>query len=868
MQQRLQHALASSFARWGRLVARHPLRVLFISLAVYLALCVGLLRLTPENRGAYLWVPTDSKSYQDWRYVEDNFGVEGHNMLLYARAKSGNIFDLESVSELLKAHEYTMNLQTEVRGKVVRFKDACRRLAEYDDDDYEGEECYAPSFLSLWNYELNSLIGSKVPILDKLSALHVATDIETFAANVVFEERKDGSKRVLSAEAVVLVFPLRSTDGASYDIQPAWNAGIAGAVDSEVVEVFHLSTRSFDDEVGRVVTGDIPLFAVGMGIITLFIALTLGAPTSLHRSRVLLGVMAIVNVLLAVGGGFGIASAIGVRFASIAALLPLILLGVQVDSVIILVDNLDAQSDAEPLDERIGKSLSKSGPAILVTALTTISAFATSTTTTMPAIAMFASFAALSFTVALPVVFTFFLALLVLDERRLKAGRISFAPCVRAHDARADEPAPADAVPGGALPATKRARSNKASDLRNIGRIQRFIRDVYAPTLLSPPVSALVVLAFVALVVLSALSVPFIKVGLPTEDVLPDDSYVIPALGIEKAAFGSARASAQIVLRGENYDNERTRDAYRRTRRGVLDLDFVKAAPPDWLNQYERWRESEGIELADGPFLARLHDFLGEIGSTIFQDDLVCDRDNSCKHPSDSRFNALLFTGTGDQIEQIGFRTRLEAVLQREGFDTGFAFAGSFLNAESDVAIWTLTWTNMVYALAVIFGIMLLFNPLPIAVWITVCVAFIDLDLLGVLWAVDLKLNAVSYVNLVMAVGLSVDYSVHLAHAFHESHAGALADAAPGEVVSTRDSAVYALTTMGASVIKGGFTTVLGVLVVAFASSVAFRTFFTLISFTVLLGLLHGMVLLPILLTYCSVRGSAPRIDGVVKVSV
>ncbi|KAG8460762.1 hypothetical protein KFE25_010817 [Diacronema lutheri] len=104
-QQRLQHALASSFTKWGRLVARRPLRALFVSLAVYLALCVGLLRLTPENRSSFLWVPTDSKSYQDWRYVEDNFGVEGHNMLLYARAKSGNIFDLESVSELLKAHE-------------------------------------------------------------------------------------------------------------------------------------------------------------------------------------------------------------------------------------------------------------------------------------------------------------------------------------------------------------------------------------------------------------------------------------------------------------------------------------------------------------------------------------------------------------------------------------------------------------------------------------------------------------------------------------------------------------------------------------------------------------------------------------------
>lgn len=64
--------------------------------------------------------------------------------------------------------------------------------------------------------------------------------------------------------------------------------------------------------------------------------------------------------------------------------------------------------------------------------------------------------------------------------------------------------------------------------------------------------------------------------------------------------------------------------------------------------------------------------------------------------------------------------------------------------------------------------------------------------------------------------------------------------------------------------IKGGFTTILGVLVIAFASSTAFRTFFTMISFTVLLGLLHGMALLPILLTYATVLPPSCR-KGVVR---
>lgn len=59
----------------------------------------------------------------------------------------------------------------------------------------------------------------------------------------------------------------------------------------------------------------------------------------------------------------------------------------------------------------------------------------------------------------------------------------------------------------------------------------------------------------------------------------------------------------------------------------------------------------------------------------------------------------------------------------------------------------------------------------------------------------------------VMAIGLSVDYCVHIAHRFNDVHQGALADATPGEIISAKESAIYALVTMGSSVMKGGFTT-------------------------------------------------------------
>eukprot|EP00971_Amphidinium_carterae_P012697 250117-Amphidinium_carterae.1 len=55
----------------------------------------------------------------------------------------------------------------------------------------------------------------------------------------------------------------------------------------------------------------------------------------------------------------------------------------------------------------------------------------------------------------------------------------------------------------------------------------------------------------------------------------------------------------------------------------------------------------------------------------------------------------------------------------------------------------------------------------PIAVLITVAVlAMVFMDLLGniLLWGLDL--NSISMINLVMAIGLVVDYCMHIAHSF------------------------------------------------------------------------------------------------------
>ena len=57
------------------------------------------------------------------------------------------------------------------------------------------------------------------------------------------------------------------------------------------------------------------------------------------------------------------------------------------------------------------------------------------------------------------------------------------------------------------------------------------------------------------------------------------------------------------------------------------------------------------------------------------------------------------------------------------------------------------------------------------------------------------------------------------------------------------------LETLGASVMVGGFSTLVGVLPLALSSSEIFWTTFIIFFGLVLLGLLHGLVLLPVLLS-------------------
>ena len=83
-------------------------------------------------------------------------------------------------------------------------------------------------------------------------------------------------------------------------------------------------------------------------------------------------------------------------------------------------------------------------------------------------------------------------------------------------------------------------------------------------------------------------------------------------------------------------------------------------------------------------------------------------------------------------------------------------------------------------------------------------------------------------------------YNMHVALAFYETKE---------ERLSRNDRIRKVLTTMGASIFVGGATTMTSALPLGFTASLAFQTFFYTFLAIPILGVAHGLILLPVILS-------------------
>lgn len=99
-------------------------------------------------------------------------------------------------------------------------------------------------------------------------------------------------------------------------------------------------------------------------------------------------------------------------------------------------------------------------------------------------------------------------------------------------------------------------------------------------------------------------------------------------------------------------------------------------------------------------------------------------------------------------------------------------------------------------------------------------------------------IDTAAAVLLSVALGLAVDYSAHIAHAFMTT---------PGK---TRNERVKkTIVEIGPAVFNGGFSTFLAFAILMFSNSYVFKIFFKIFFLVVVFGLYYGLVCLPVILS-------------------
>jgi len=231
---------------------------------------------------------------------------------------------------------------------------------------------------------------------------------------------------------------------------------------------------------------------------------------------------------------------------------------------------------------------------------------------------------------------------------------------------------------------------------------------------------------------------------------------------------------------------------------------------------------------------------------------------------------AIALTEDGDKIRASHHRTFHTPLKNQQDFINAFAAAHRIADEISA----DLGATVFPYSLFYVFfdqyahivaitqevlglglGSVLIITALLLGSWrtgtiVTAVVALTVVNVMGVMSLWGISLNAISLVNLVISLGIAVEFCAHIARAFMSAGTGLPVDHPSGQ--KERDERMWtALVDVGPSVLSGiTFTKLIGMSVLALTRSKLLEVYYFRMWLTLIIsGALHGLVLLPVVLS-------------------
>ena len=996
--------LARGMVRWiVEVVLPRPREVIAACVAVILLCAAGVHRLELATATDQLWVPQETAVMHNRERVRALFGSQPQWQSVIVTPEGGGSDDDALAASVVDA---LFALEAKIE-QIPGWQDVCYRLRA-------NQPCVRSSVTALWcDYEAFAaevLSARDDPVSRKnavLARVNGGGDSCSFGPlerlrvlgapsyddGSTFESASSES-RIVAARSVYGAYLLDMDKGedAVRDVAEKFEAlmkaestrlaSAAGTTNTRVVGNVTMSTSrappltvdfayslAFDKEIGRSVTGDIPLVAAAFALISIATSLSQWFVKKPDVSFATAANWGVFTVALGVATGYGVVIWCGVKFTSLAQIGPFIFLGVGVDDVVVLLEAFrlarETISDGGSVRERFEFVAERAGVSIAITSFTNFLAFALGSMTVIPAVHWFCLYASVTILCDFFIVSSLFVAILALREA---ADQANGAP-KRAFDAAAAETRPLPPSETEAQRARRRelkrrlaeadekktlmTKKNPDDEKKNFsvsdgGVFDRVVR-LYSEFLMRTPVRVLVIVVFIGYGAFGLAQTGSVKEGLPRTALAPDDSFLQGYFSKFDASFESQTGIAlEHHFVGFRHETP-TAQARVFAAWGVfLNSPYVEEiagyAGQDGASSANNWLTAAvtaatymnvaapcaslgvaaevcalaavpfgGLEVTgpDGPNLIPEQYFLTALDAAvaarpeiaavlrrpadatsasglgapvssvivtravpvaddypmqlrIYEDMIRCDEEVAWMFHVGGE-NDL----TDGGVEPIAERTDVVTgsdpttslpVTRSVVFDRprAFTFQETLVYWQQDAVLWDELVLNLSLAGTGVFIVCVLALAHPAAAVAVAGVGVVDAFLFTTLVIGKLRFNVISVINFVMAVGLAVDYTLHFCHAFL---------AAPG--LCRIERVQYTMRTMGSSILKGGGTTLLGTMPLAFSRSTIFRTFFALLFSTIVYGLAVGLILIPVVLsiaplpnaTHMHVEGVVPDLD-------
>lgn len=911
----------AAFSKLGHTAARFPGITIMSCLMFVGVLSAGWVRFDIERDPARLWVSPNSAAAEEKAFFDDNFGpfYRAEKIFLVndiLPSGPGPVLSYNTLQWWMSVESSIYRLRGPKFGATLQ--DVCLKPT--------GGACVVQSVAAYWSNEpalvdqdswqddLRACARSPVecrpaygqPIEPNMILGGYENDVaDAHAMTVtwVVQNGPEGSQQALRA----------------MDFEMALRDRLVGVQEEAMAHGLRLSFSteiSLEEELNKSTNTDAKIVVISYLIMFLYASLALGSgalsvqellrnpAVAFVQSKFTLGVAGIVIVLMSITASIGLFSWAGLKATLIIAeVIPFIVLAVGVDNIFLIVHEFERVNVSHPdemVEERVAKALGRMGPSILFSAMTETVSFALGAFVGMPAVRNFAIYAAGAVFINAVLQVTMFASVLALNQIRVEDNRADCFPCVQVKSARIH------------LGGTNGHGAARYYEVPEESLLQRFIRIHYAPFILGKKAKIAIVGIFLGFFAAGVALIPEVKLGLDQRDAIPDDSYLIPYFN-DLYTYFDAGPPVYFVTRESNFTSRKQQQEIcaRFTtcepmslanmlegERKRPDISYIASPTASWIDDYFQWLNPEfgdkccvenghacfenrdpgwNITMAGMPegdeFVYYLEKFLKSPtnedcplgGQASYGNAVVVDPKADTVVASHFRTMHSPLRGQDDFIKAYASARRISSdIKDQTGLDV-FPYSVFYIFFDQYASIVGLTGTLLGSAVGIIFLISaLLLGSVLTAAVVTLTVVMVVVDIIGAMAVFNVSLNAVSLVNLIICVGIAVEFCAHIARAFMFP-SRTFMERAKNRFRGRDARAWTALVNVGSSVFSGiTVTKLLGVCVLAFTRSKIFEIYY----FRVWLALVvfaatHALIFLPVALSIAGGEGYVdPESEG------